>query len=123
MWPFKKKAEPATQVAPIKQILYSQVDITENFGDNEKFKPDDWIQTIPLNISTKDGKSRGLPAINASMDEVYSIAVKMSEMRASISIPNDGVYCPICHIANIQLSKLHAPRPTCNRPLLKFGWD
>ncbi len=104
------------------EIYYSQLDITERFDDYLRLKPDDWIQTFPLNKSVPNGK--GLPPIDASADEVHKAAERLSNIRESIfSIPNDGVYCPVCHIANTQLSKLRTPCPKCGRPLLKFGWD
>jgi hypothetical protein len=37
-------------------------------------------------------------------------------------IPSAGVYCPVCHIANVDLGRLRTPCPQCGRPLLKFGW-
>ena len=123
MWPFKKKTKPEMPIIPPGQISYSQLDITENFGDNERLKPDDWISTTPLNKMTPDGHTSGLPPADASDEEVYSVATRMSQIRESLPIPNDGVYCPICHIANVQLARLRSPCPTCGRPLLKFGWD
>ncbi|QDU28831.1 hypothetical protein ETAA8_39360 [Anatilimnocola aggregata] len=118
-----KKIMPATQVMPPGEISYSQLDITETFGDNERLKSDEWISTSPLNKMTPKGEASGLPPADATADEVYAVADKMSRIRESISIPNDGVYCPICHIANVQLGKLRSPCPKCGRPLLKFGWD
>ena len=56
-------------------------------------------------------------------DEVYQRALNMSRVRDRIGNPDDGVYCPICHKANIDLDKLGTPCPTCSRPLLRFGWD
>src|SRR5688500_13194594 len=122
MWPFKKK-KTATQMVPTDQLSYSQLDITESFGDNERLNSDDWISTVPLNSTTPNGPAMGLPAVNASEEEVYQVASKLSQLRESIPIPDDGVYCPICHIANVQLAKLRTPCPKCGRPLLKFGWD
>ena len=116
-------SHPATQSPFTGKIMYSQVDITERFGDNERLKPDDWIETVALNKRTPNPTETGLPAVNATDEEVYEIASKMSRLRESISIPNDGVYCPICHIANIQLVRLRTPCPKCGRALLKFGWD
>lgn len=112
-----------TQSIPTDQIGYSQVDITERFGDNERLKPEDWISTVPLNKRTPNPERRGLPSVDASDDQVYEVASKLSRLRESISIPTDGVYCPVCHIANIQLAKLRTPCPKCGRALLKFGWD
>ena len=106
---------------PPGEISYSQLDITERFDDHLHLKPDDWIQTVALNKLVPNGK--GLPAVDAGADEVYKAADKLSRFRESISIPNDGVYCPVCHIANTQLAKLRTPCPKCRRPLLKFGWD
>ena len=123
MWPFKKKMKAATQMMPPGQISYSQLDITETFGDNERLKPEDWISTVPLNKMTPDGQASGLPPVEASDEEVYTVAARMSQIRESIPISSDGVYCPVCHIANTQLAKLHTPCPKCGRPLLKFGWD
>ena len=117
MWPFSKKK------APMDAISYSQADITEAFGDNERLGPDDWITTVPLNATTKNPESTGLPRVDAGADETYRVASKLSELRESIPIPNDGVYCPVCHIANVDLGKLRTPCPRCGRALLKFGWD
>ncbi len=109
------------QTLPPGDISYSQLDITERFDDHLRLKPDDWIQTVPLNKSVPNGK--GLPPVDASADEVYTAADRLSKMRESISIHKDGVYCPVCHIANTQLAKLRTPCPKCGRALLKFGWD
>lgn len=110
-----------TQTMPPGEISYSQVDITERFDDHLHLNPEDWISTVPLNKSVANGK--GLPPVDASADEVYKAAAKLSQLRESISIPSDGVYCPVCHVANTQLTKLHTPCPKCGRALLKFGWD
>lgn len=118
MWPFTKKEKK-----PIEPISYSQVDITEAFGDNERLGPDEWISTVPLNATTKNPESMGLPPSGASADEVYRVASKLSALRELVPIPNDGVYCPVCHIANVDLGRLHKPCPKCGRELLKFGWD
>lgn len=119
MWPFKRKKPNAD----LERIMYSQVDITESFGDNERLTPEEWISTNPLNASTDDPESMGLPPRGANPGEVYRIASELSAPRESIPIPTDGVYCPICHIANIDLGKLRTPCPQCGRALLKFGWD
>jgi len=110
----------ATTVPP-GEISYSQLDITERFDDHLRLKPDDWIQTVAVTKSVPSGK--GLPPVDASADEVYKAGDRLSRLRETISIPNDGVYCPVCHIANTQLAKLRTPCPKCSRPLLKFGWD
>ena len=112
-----------TQVAPTQEIQYCQLDITEAFGDNERLKPDEWITTIPLNATIPNGQASGLPPNDAQEDVVYAVAEKMSRIRESIPVANDGIYCPICHIANTQIEKLRTPCPKCGRPLLKFGWD
>jgi hypothetical protein len=123
MWPFKKKLKATTQLMPPGQISFSQLDITESFGDNLRLKPEDWISTVPLNKTTPNGQTSGLPPVDASDGAVYEFASRLSLFRESIPIPSDGVYCPICHIANIELSKLRTPCPKCGRALLKFGWD
>ncbi len=105
------------------EISYSQLDITEAFGDEVELGPDDWIPTTPLNISVQDPTAVGLPPVDSSADEVYDIASSLSEIRESASSQNDGVYCPVCHIANVELGKLRTPCPRCGRPLLEFGWD
>lgn len=104
-------------------ISYSQADITKAFGDNDHLGPDEWITTMPLNATTKNPESMGLPPAGAGADEVYRVASMLSELRESFPIPNDGVYCPVCHIANVDLRKLGTPCPQCGRGLLKFGWD
>lgn len=118
MWPFKKKQNPMEG-----PISFSQVDSTENFGDDQKLGPDDWIPTTPLNATTEQPESMGLPPPGAGPDEVYRVASGLSAIRESIPIPNDGVYCPVCHIANVDLGRLRTPCPKCGRELLKFGWD
>lgn len=123
MWPFSKKPKAATQTMNPQQISFSQLDITERFDDNRRLKPEDWISTTPLNTTVRDTEAMGLPRVSASEEEVYAVASKLSRLRESISIPGDGVYCPICHIASIDLRKLHTPCPKCGRELLKFGWD
>ena len=123
MWPFNKKAKAIPQTMPPGQISFSQLDITESFGDNARLKPDDWIATVPLNKTSPSGQASGLPPVDANDEQVYEIASQLSKLRESIPIPSDGVYCPICHIANTQLAKLRTPCPKCGRALLKFGWD
>ncbi len=118
MWPFKKKEK-----VDVKRISFSQVDTTERFGDDQGLGPDDWIATTPLNSMIADPESMGLPPSGADESEVYRVASKLSALRESIPIPNDGVYCPICHIANADLGKLRTPCPKCGRELLKFGRD
>jgi hypothetical protein len=115
---YRKKEE-----STVDAMSYSQADNTEAFGDNERLGPDDWIATVPLNATTENPESMGLPPADAGADEVYRVASRLSELRESIPIPNDGVYCPVCHIANIDLGKLRMPCPQCGRALLKFGWD
>jgi hypothetical protein len=104
-------------------IRYSQLDITEGFDDDQRLGPDEWIATMPLNARIGDPVSMGLPPLGATDDEVYRVADHLSALRESIPIPNDGVYCPVCHIANVDLGRLQSPCPQCGRPLLKFGWD
>ena len=119
----KRPAPPSTatiQTMPPGEISYSQLDITERFDDHLRLKPDDWIETVALNKSVPNEK--GLPPVGASADEVYAVADRLSTLRETITIPNDGVYCPVCHIANTQLAKLRTPCPKCGRGLLKFGW-
>ena len=120
-----KQSAPQSSATPQRlppgELSYSQLDITERFDDHLHLKPEDWISTAPLNKLVPNGK--GLPPVSANADEVYTAAGRLSQFRESISIPNDGVYCPVCHIANTQLAKLRTPCPKCGRPLLKFGWD
>ena len=105
-----------------KAIAFSQLDITERFDDDKALSVGDWIDTTPLNTRIPDPISSGLPSLDADCEEVYRAASAMSELRESIPISGDGVYCPICHIANIDLGKLRSPCPKCGRGLLKFGW-
>lgn len=120
MWPFKKKPKPEIEMINPDQLHYSQLDITEGPTDNERLGPDDWISTLPLNGATPQPQTSGLPPVDASAEEVYALATTLSQVRESVALPHDGVYCPVCHIANIQLAKLRTPCPRCGRPLLKF---
>jgi len=104
-------------------VSFTQLDITESFGDDARLGPEDWVAAVPLNEQTPKPQARGLPAVGTVEDEVYEIASRLSQLRESIPVPNDGVYCPICHIANTELTRLRTPCPQCGRALLKFGWD
>ena len=121
MWPFNQKK--TANILPTEKISYSQLDITENFDDNLKLKLDEQIKTIPLNLNNPAPESVGLPSKNADAETIYKIAFSLSKMRESVNIPEDGVYCAVCHIANTNIAKLHTPCPQCKRDLLKFGWD
>jgi hypothetical protein len=121
MWPFKKK--PAVQVVPVQDLKFSQVDTTERFGDNLDLGADDWIATSPLNSEIPNPECMGLPPRGASENDVYSTASRLSRVRDLVQLPDDGVYCPICHIANVDLLRLGTPCPKCGRQLLRFGWD
>jgi len=105
------------------EMILTQVDSTENFNDNENLDAGEWIKTTPLNELMDDPESMGLPVLGSSEDEVYRIASDLSSIRESFSIPEDGVYCPVCNVANADLQKLRTPCPTCGRELLTFGWD
>ena len=119
IWPFSRKKAEA---APEPPMQYSQVDITERWGDNKRLGSDDWIQTFAANTLVPNPESMGLPTPGADAETVYRIASKMSLGRERFPQLDDGVYCPICHIANVQIAKLRKPCPKCERPLLKFGW-
>ena len=103
-------------------LSFSQFDITDRFDDNSNLGAEEWISTTPLNTSVPNPEASGLPSLDANDGEVYQAASVLSELRESIPIPDDGVYCPVCHIANTDLGKLRSPCPQCRRPLLKFGW-
>src|SRR5262245_56255066 len=75
-------SKATTQTLRPGEISYSQLDITERFDDHLHLKPDDWIPTVPLNKSVPNGK--GLPPVDASADEVYKAAEKLSQFRESI---------------------------------------
>jgi hypothetical protein len=110
------------QIEAPKAISFSQLDVTERFDDNESLSADEWIATTPLNSMVDASEASGLPLRDADSEEVYRVASTLSQLREAIRIEGDGVYCPICHIANIDLGKLRTPCPTCGRALLKFGW-
>ena len=117
MWPFgeRKRSKP-------QQLRYSQVDSTERFGDDERLGPDDWIATIPINSLVMNPVSMGLPAPGSGDADVYQLASRLSILREAFPNRRDGVYCPICHIANVDSGKLGHPCPNCSRMLLNFGW-
>lgn len=103
-------------------ISFSQLDITERFDDNENLGPDDWIAKTPLYATIDNPEASGLPPRDAGSEEIYRVASTLSDLRESIPIEGDGVYCPVCHIANINIGRLRTPCPKCGRGLLKFGW-
>jgi hypothetical protein len=104
-------------------VYFSQLDITQHFDDKERLGQETWASTVPLNASTPYPQARGLPPIGASDEDTYRIAAHLSQLRDSWGDPSDGVYCPVCHIANTELARLHTPCPVCNRALLRFGWS
>jgi len=108
-----------------KNYKFSQLDITERFDDHANLKSEDWVITSPLifTIDPVEGTKMGLVSPEAPADEIYQRAVNMSRIRNSMDNKEDGVYCPICHKANVDLKKLNTPCPTCGRSLLRFGWD
>lgn len=110
------------EMMPMEAISFSQVDTTDRFDDNLRLGKDEWISTRPLNATISNPEASGLPSPLADAEEVYRVAARLSALRESIPLPDDGVYCPICHIANVDLEKLHTPCPKCGRDLLKFGW-
>ena len=105
------------------QFKYSQTDITPNGGENTTMGPDDWTPTVAINTQNPHPEAFGLPPKSAAPEKVYEIAAAMSASRGRLGVGGDGVYCPICHIASIDLKKLDAPCPKCGRKLLRFGWD
>ena len=120
-WPFGKKKEvehldPST-------LNFTQVDFTEYFDQNLSLSPEEWMPTMPMNKMVGHDNGGNLPAIDASDHEIYRIALSLSEIREQFQVPDDGVYCPICHIANIDISNLGKECPKCERPLLAFGWS
>lgn len=121
MWPFKRR--PVAKILDPSEIQCTQVDITERFGDNLSLGSDEWIATTPLNASSPEPERSGLPRVDATADEVYLIARRMSAIRESLPLEDDGVYCPICHIANTDRRRVRTPCPKCGRELLQFGWD
>jgi hypothetical protein len=117
-WPFKKK----TRVEYIDpgELNFTQVDFTEFFDQHLELSPQEWTETAPMNKVLKD--LGNLPPLNATDDEVFRIASELSAIRERFQVHDDGVYCPICHIANVDISNLRKPCPKCARPLLAFGW-
>jgi hypothetical protein len=122
MWPFRRRKKETMQYVAPEELSFSQVDITEGMDDNLRLGPDEWITTTALNTQVPDPPSQGLPPLGAGDDEVYRVADQLSRIREAIPLPADGVYCPICHIANVSLERLRTPCPRCGRELLKFGW-
>ena len=105
------------------EIRFTQLDITDDFGPPAGASRDTWIDTVAINTRTDAGGKSGLPPADATEDEVYEAAPRMSAIREEIGVEGDGVYCPACHIANIDYARLGEPCPRCSRGLLAFGWD
>ena len=122
MWPFKKK-QKNPEPLPSGPISFSQLDITERFGDNLRLTAEEWIATVALNERIPNPQAQGLPPRGAGDEVIYATADRLSKMRESIHIESDGVYCPTCHIANTSIARLRTPCPKCGKPLLRFGWD
>ncbi len=105
---------------PSGEISYTVVDITETFGDNLSLGKEDWVTTTPLIKLLGVDHQKGLPSVDACDGEIYAIAVGLSEIREEFQIATDGVYCPVCHIANVDKEKLRMPCPKCARELRLF---
>lgn len=120
-WPFKKK-EKIEYLDP-STLNYTQVDITEYFGQNLSLSPEEWVPTIPMNERLGHDNNGNLPALGSSDHEIYRIASDLSEIREQFHVADDGVYCPVCHIANVDIAQLGKECPKCSRPLLAFGWS
>ena len=110
-----------------RDLSFLQTDVTKSSEDNRSPGPNDWIETTPINASVPEAqRPRGLPPLDATEDQIYQIADRGSRLRESLrrsdQLSSDGVYCPICHIANTQLSLLRKPCPRCGRELLLFDW-
>ncbi len=101
---------------------FSQLDITERFDDRNRLKPEEWINTIPLGYQQIHQGVKINLISSEDPNEIYRVATSMSGTRNIINNVNDGVYCPICHRASIDLKKLGTPCPICGRSLLRFGW-
>ena len=121
MWPFKRN--PKVEYVDPAELNFTQLDFTERFDERQNLAADEWIETIPMNEMLQDGKRNNLPPAEATPDEVYEVATKLSKIRRIFASPTDGVYCPICHIANISIENLGTPCPKCQRPLLAFDWN
>ncbi len=121
MWPFKKKSE--FELSANSVVSYTQTDYMPLLSGSDGLSPDQWVSVHPCNEDDALPESKGLPSLTASDGEVYGVASKLSQIRSSFGVPIDGVYCPVCHIANIQKEKLGEPCPQCGRGLLCFGWD
>jgi hypothetical protein len=125
MWPFKKKSAPVVMVDP-RKLTFTQTDVTKSSGHDLSLSPNDWIETMPINAVVPEAPP-GLPPLDATEDQIYQIADRGSRFRESLRVSgqlsgDDGVYCPICHIASIQLHLLRKPCPRCGRELLLFDW-
>jgi len=120
-WSFKKKAK--VQMMDTADLSFSQVDIIDGLDDGISLSSSDWIETTPINQLIGHDNRGNLPAIDSSDHETYRVALGLSEIRTSFNISGDGVYCPVCHIANIGIEKLGKECPKCERPLLAFGWN
>lgn len=119
-WPFKKKAK--VEYVDPDTLNYTQLDISEHFDEHLALSTDEWVTTIPINRWIGHDNNGNLPDLNANDHEIYRIAASLSEIRQDFHPLGDGVYCPVCHIANIDFEKLGKECPKCFRPLLAFGW-
>lgn len=104
-------------------LNYTQVDSTEYFDQNLSLTPDEWVPTMPMNKMLGHDNNGNLPALDAGDHEIYRVALSLSEIRERFRVPDDGVYCPVCHIANVDITHLGKECPKCSRPLLAFGWS
>jgi hypothetical protein len=110
-----------------RELSFTQADVVKGSVDNLSLGPNNWIETTPINASVpEERRPRGLPPLDATDDQIYQIANAGSRLRESIRLSGqpsrDGVYCPICHVANTQVSLLRKPCPRCGRELLLFDW-
>ena len=110
-------------LVPTEEFLFTVVDIVETVSEGSGFGKDDWVATTPIIKVLGVDHKKGLPSSDVPDGEIYAIAVGLSEIREEFQIATDGVYCPICHIANIDRQRLRTPCPKCGRELLLFDWN
>jgi hypothetical protein len=78
-----QEEDQTTRLHANSEIRFTQLDITETFGDNLRLTEDDWVETSPLNERVPDPASKGLPPRGA--DDATTVC----HSRANVTDPRE----------------------------------
>lgn len=107
----------------------TQLDMPRDVTEQLRIQSEDWVPCVPIRGKNTAYIYDQLPTTDLTDEETYTLAKQLSDVWNERISKSDhplqkigGVYCPVCHIASIDLDKLGLPCPKCKRELLRFNW-